>query len=461
VPVCCNSALRLRLSTKRLEPPLSKEGNRHIITSMKSTLRWNAKAFPLIGFFAFIMQIVDPSRIWVILMIVFGGTWLFCLWWVRGLQHSLTFEREMRFGWAQVGDRLEERFTLTNDFSLPATWVTVIDHSTLPDHHASIATGVDASGTSQWKVSTQCTKRGVYTLGGTTLETGDPFGMFTLTFEHPTSSMLAVMPPVIPLPKFPILSSGWSGDGRRNQRSFEETINASHTREMTPNDPMRRIHWKSTARYGKFFVHQFEGTPAGEWWILLDLDRDIQLGEGWNSTEEHGVLLAASLAVRGLQEEHPVGLAVNGGDASWLAPRRNEYQQRALLKSLAVATPSDLNLKEFLRRLGSSIGSHSSLLIITANTNAEWTESLLPLMWRGVMPTLFLLDPNSYGGASQINASAHVLETMGVSCHLIPREMLDTRQAHPGEAGQWEWRISGTGKAIAVKAPVADWRRLE
>ncbi len=163
---------------------------------MKTTIRLNAKIFPVIGALAFIMQILDPSRVWVILLIGIGGAWLVCWWWARGLARSLRFEREMRFGWAQVGDRLEERFTLINQFPLPATWVTLQDHSTLPDHYASVATGVDGSSTSQWKVLTQCTRRGVYTLGGTTLETGDPFGIYTITLDDQTSSALAVMPPV-------------------------------------------------------------------------------------------------------------------------------------------------------------------------------------------------------------------------------------------------------------------------
>jgi len=426
---------------------------------MKSTLRLNTKIVPILGLLAILMQILDADKVWVILGITMGGTWLFCLWWVRGLARSLTFEREIRYGWAQVGDRLEERFTLTNTFNLPATWVTVFDHSDLPDHFASVATGVDANSNSQWKIQSQCTRRGVYTLGGTTLETGDPLGLFTLTLEDETSSTLAVMPPVVALPKFSIASKGWTGEGRRSTRSLEETIHASQVREMLPNDPMRLIHWKSTAKQNKFFVRQFEGTPAGNWWILLDLDEVSQLGAGFDATEEHAVILAASLAQYGLNEEHPVGLAINGHEPEWVAPRRNDYQSRSLLKSLAKASPSAMDLRTYLERIGSSLGSHCSLLVITTNANNEWTESLLPLIRRGIMPTVFTLDPISFGGQADTGALEETLQSFGVPCHIIPRQFLSAKQIRPGHAGEWEWRVVGTGKAVAVNAPVADWRK--
>lgn len=428
---------------------------------MKTTLRLNAKIFPVIGILAFVMQIIDPSRVWVILLIGVGGFWLVCRWWARGLARSLQFEREMRFGWAQVGDRLEERFTLTNQFLLPATWVTLQDYSTLPDHYASVATGVDGSSTAQWRVLTQCTRRGVYTLGGTTLETGDPFGVYTITLEDLTASTLAVMPPVLSLPAFQISSSGWAGEGKPHRHALQETINVSHTREMLPSDPMRLIHWKTSARQNKFFVRQFEGSPAGDWWLVVDLDQRSQLGTGWDSTEEHAVILASSLAAQGLNADHPVGLSINGNNADWLVPRRNEYQLRSLLKALAVASPSELQLKDYLQRAGQSLSSHCSLLIITANADLEWTQSLLPLMWRGIMPTVFLFDPVSFGGSTGTKAISQVFQSMSVPCHVIPKEFLDKPQARPGHEGEWEWRISATGKAVAVRAAQEDWRGLQ
>ena len=438
---------------------------------MKTTIRLNAKILPLIAAGAFIMQIIDPSRVWVILLIGVGGAWLACWWWARGLARSLRFEREMRYGWAQVGDRLEERFTLINQFALPATWVTLQDHSTLPDHHASMASGVDGASTSQWRVLTRCTRRGVYTLGGTTLETGDPLGIYTITFEDPTSSTLAVMPPVLPLPEFEISASGLTGEGQPKRHALQESINISHTREMRPSDPMRLIDWKTTARRSssqsevvwgsQFFVRQFEGTPAGDWWFVLDLEKDSQVGTGWDSTEEHGIILTSSLATHGLKEDHPVGLSINGSQPDWIVPRRNEYQLRSLLKALAVAGPSDMQLKNYLLRVGASLSSHCTLLIVTANPDPEWAQALMPLMWRGIMPTVFLFDPITFGGDRETKAISQIFQTMSIPCHVIPKALLDKPQARPGHEGEWEWRISGTGKAHAVRTAQDDWRGLQ
>lgn len=428
---------------------------------MKTSLRLNARILPVITAIALVMQILDPSRVWVILLTGIGGAWLVCWWWARGLLRSLQFEREMRFGWAQVGDRLEERFTLRNPFVFPATWIALRDHSTLPDHYASVASGVDGASTSQWQIVTRCTRRGVYTLGGTTLETGDPLGIYTITFEDPNSSTLAVMPPVVPLPEFEITASGMAGEGQPRRHALQETINVSHTREMLPNDPMRLIHWKTTAKQNKFFVRQFEGTPAGDWWLILDLHQGSQLGTGWDSTEEHAIILASSLAAKGLNDDRPVGLSINAQNPEWIVPRRNEYQLRSLLKALAVAAPSNLELRDYLLRVGASLGSRCSLLIVTANPNPDWAQALIPLMWRGIMPSVFLFDPLTFGGGAETKAVSQILQSMSVPCHVIPKSLLDQPQARPGHEGEWEWRISATGKAHAVRSAHEEWRGLQ
>ena len=85
----------------------------------------------------------------------------------------------------------------------------------------------------------------------------------------------------------------------------------------------------------------------------------------------------------------------------------------------------------------------------------------MPLMWRGVMPTLFLFDPVTFDGTGTTKAVSEILQSMNVPCHVISKEMLDKPQARPGHEGEWEWRISATGKAIAVRTAQEEWRGLE
>jgi hypothetical protein len=44
-----------------------------------------------------------------------------------------------------------------------------------------------------------------------------------------------------------------------------------------------------------------DGAPASDWWIVLDVDSKVQAGQGWENTTELGIILAASLADRGIK----------------------------------------------------------------------------------------------------------------------------------------------------------------
>lgn len=425
-------------------------------------MRLNHWLLPLLLALSMVMQVIDPSRVWKILMVGLGGAWLVGWLWARALARSLRLAREMRYGWAQVGDRLEERFTLSNASIFSATWVEIEDHSTLPGYRASLATAVEGTGDVTLLTEGYCARRGLYLLGGATLRSGDPLGMYTVTIEDPASRALLVLPPVVPLPPIDVTPGGYLGDGRPRLRALEESVRAAGVREYRPGDPLRRIHWPTSARRDKLYTRQLDGNPAGDWWILLDLDPSAQAGSDWDSTVEHGVVLAASLADRGLREKQAVGLAVNGESPAWLTPRENERQRWDILHALALAQPGGLSLRDFLERGGKTFGKQASLVIITASTRTDWLESLAPLLWRGLVPTVLLLEAASFGRQSSSQAVAEQLQGMGIVCHVITRDLLNRPEARPGQAGRWQFRQSKiTGKVQAIQRPDnLDWRSL-
>ena len=358
----------------------------------QSIIRLNSKILPILLVVFFIMQILDASKVWVALLVGLGLALLVSFLWISSLAQHLSLVREMRFGWAQVGDRLEERFTLENHGWASCLWVEIEDQSNLPGYQANLVTGVEGRSHTEWRTESVCSHRGLFTIGPTCLTTGDPFGIFTLQIQDPASRLVIVVPPIVPLPAIEVAPGGRSGSGRPRQNAPERTVSASTVRQYVPGDNLHTIHWKTTARRDSLFVHIFDGTPTGDWRIILDLDQAVQAGEAWDSTEEHGVVLAASLADRGLRMHRSVGLAVNGSETIWLPPQSGDNQRWDILRALAVVHPGERSLDDFLRLVEHDIRANTSLVLITPSLDESWLRALLPLLWRGVIPTVLLLD---------------------------------------------------------------------
>jgi uncharacterized protein (DUF58 family) len=426
-------------------------------------MRLNSTLFPLLTVAALVMQVLDPSTIWKALLMAFGGAWFIAWVWARALRNNLHIVREMRYDWAQVGDTLEEQFTLTNDGVFPAAWVEVRDHSTLQNYSASCATGAGGNETNVWHTTGLCTHRGVYKLGGTTLQSGDPLGIFTVQVDQPESSTLVVMPPVIPLPSIEVMLGGWTGDGRSHSNSLEQTIHVSNVHEHQQGEPLKMIHWPTTARHGKLYTRVLDSSPSSDWWIVLDADANVQAGHDWEATLELGVILAASLTARGLASRHSVGLLSNGlnhGQNVWLKPQANESHRLEIMRSLAMLEAGKLPLAELLERAAPTLGQWASLIVITPSTQTDWLSPLTKLWWRGIAPTVLLMDPATFGASHSTDSLATVLTDMGIPCFILGRDLLQRSEANP-TLRQNEWRIMPTGKAVATR-PQQDinWRRL-
>ena len=102
---------------------------------MTSKPRLKNRLLPVLVLALAIMQITSPSKVWMTLLVGLGGLWLVSYLMTRSIAAYLRLTREMRFGWVQVGDLLEERFTLKNDGWIPAPWVEIEDRSTLPGYN--------------------------------------------------------------------------------------------------------------------------------------------------------------------------------------------------------------------------------------------------------------------------------------------------------------------------------------
>jgi uncharacterized protein (DUF58 family) len=428
---------------------------------MKIHLRLTTFLLPALVLVSLILQVINPSRVWTILLIGLGGLWLISYLWARSLAKNLRIERSVRFGWAQVGDELHEQFLLSNNGFFPATWLEIVDRSTLPDHSPRRATHVEGHNSYEWQTNSICTHRGLFTLGGTTLITSDPFGIYLVTIYDPASTSLLVTPPIISLSTLEVTPGGFMGEGRPQANAPDQTVSSASVREYLIGDSSRMIHWPTTARQDKPYVRLLDGTPVSDWWVMLDLDQQVQVGQDWNSTEELGVILAASFADRCLRARQTVGLIVNGQPLIWLPPQRSRNRHWEILRSLAVVRPGKYSLAELLERASPALRRGASLVIITPSVNGNWIQALMPLLHMGIGPTILLIDPATFGGQANTAPTLTVLGEMGITAHVIGRDLLDHPEVRSTYRSPWKRRTSPTSHAppVRMRGDTA-WKRL-
>jgi uncharacterized protein (DUF58 family) len=427
---------------------------------MSSKLEFNG--WPLIAVLVLLigLQILWPSRIWLTIIIALGIALVSSWVWARQMKNYVSLTREKRYTWTRVGDRLEERFTLRSHSVLPVLWAEIDDQSTVPGYNPNLVTGVDGNGArSQWTVSGICTQRGVFNLGPTTLRMGEPLGLFVVIHHNPATIPLMVLPPILDLPGIQVAPGGQVSEGRPRPYAPQPTILATSVRAHVPGDSLRMIHWPTSARRDELFVRTFDGSPTGNWWIILDLDESVHTGEGDASTLEQSITLAASLLEHGLEEGQAVGLIAHSTEPVWISPARGDAQRWTVLQELATVEAGSNPLVQLLQRSADSLGHSASVIVITPAPDSVWLEPLLLLKQRDLVPTVMLLTGNNREAENK--AFHELLTQQGVTSYLLEPEALKP-SVNPSEAeGRWEWHTTALGRAVAVHRPEGRWEVMQ
>lgn len=376
-------------------------------------------ALPVVVAGLFLINFFTAERAWEILLAAFGGAFLLSMIWAIALWRGLSFHREMRQGWAQVGDKFSEQFTITNKSPFPALAVTVIDHSNFPGYKSSVAWPVGGRFDRLWFMDSYCSKRGLYNVGPTEIHTQDPFGIFEVNILAPYTKEILITPPIVPLRQIAITAGDLHGNGGIKAKMFERTVTAGSVREYASGDSLFSIHWLTTARRDDLFVRTYDQQPSSDWWIILDMDRFVQVGRGLDSTEEYATILAASLADRGLKENRAVGLLSEGRKPVWLPPKTGSGQRIEIMHALAVANLGHLTLKNLLTKAPQFIGRKSSAIIITSSVNPEWLAALTTIKQRGITPTVLLIDQQEFGGMLTNTSILNQLDAWGIQHYQI------------------------------------------
>lgn len=196
-----------------------------------------------------------------------------------------------------VGDQLTIELELENPSLKPKTLLQVQDvlQSELGKLVQTSVEFIKPQSVHRWVYYHPTHKRGVYRWYEVQLRTATPLGLFWCRRSWNAPAIAIVYPTVLPLTQCPLVDEIGREDSaqyysdRRSHSAAEDL-----TRSLRPyrvGDPIRLIHWRTSARYGQLQVRELE-VFTGSQDIIICLDSSSK----WHSEDfEQAVIAAASL----------------------------------------------------------------------------------------------------------------------------------------------------------------------
>ncbi len=375
---------------------------------------------------------------WVLvysLGLLVAGSALWANWNVAGLE----LRRRHRATRVQVGDTFVEQAILESTPGAgqwwPRLWLELHDSSDLPGHHLDGVLSLGPVGRKVWELRSVCTRRGRFSLGPVWVSSGDPFGIFRTSRKLADGVHIVVYPKAVPLPGFGRVPGELPGGALQGVRVQFNTPNVSSVREYHPGDAFNRIHWPTTARTNRLMVREFELDPTADVWLVLDLNADVHVGSGLESTEEYAVTATASLAKHLLDQGRAVGLV---SQTATLPADRGPRQSERILEVLAlVHGSSPLTLAALLSAETSRFARSSSLIIITPDTGEGWARFCQALNGRGVHTTAVLIEASTFGRAPSTLLLVSSLAAAHMTTYLVKRGDRLERALTSPRAAMW------------------------
>ncbi len=351
--------------------------------------------------------------------VIFFGV-IVAFFWARTNARNLDLTIERPQDRLQEGQELVERITVKNHSWLTKLWLEVSEPSDMPGHHPGRVITLGPRESRTWRTTTYCELRGLFNVGPVQITTGDPFGFFKHTNSYGRSASILVYPQATELPNFYVPPANLPGEGKFRKRTHYVTPNASGVREYAFGDSFNRIHWPSTARTGNLMVKLFELDPASDIWIILDLEKQVHVGEGERGTEEFSVKVAASIARYFLVANRSVGFISFGKQLFVEEAERGAQHYTRILEALALSrAEGDVPVGTLISEESRRFGRHTTVVVITPSTSEDWVGSLQFIAEQGVKVGAVLIEPSTFGGSENSLMVFGALASSDVYTYLV------------------------------------------
>ncbi len=374
----------------------------HVVWTKKGKLLLTATALLYLG------AAINEQPVMYFMASATAALLIVCFMTARATGRAVQCERDVRVTQAVEGTSVPVRTTLRYSGHIPLFGVALreqVENLTLGIRRT-VSYGcplLEPNGHSEQVTPVDLSIRGRYRFGPLRLVVPDPLGIFEGTREVPSEQAVVVVPRTFEMDPTVLtqeLSAGTQGVSQPIIVGGDTEV--AGVREFMHGDDLRRVHWNSTARTGRLMVKQIESRLTTALTIILDLYRQQVWGKPPDSTLEHAVRVAASLAERAFNDGHLMQLVCHERKRLFLPLDRGAIQFQRVLETLAsVRGQGDVALPELLRFEQISIRPRSTAVVISASPDVRAAQLIMSLRRRNVHVIFVSLVAAGLAGAAQ------------------------------------------------------------
>jgi uncharacterized protein (DUF58 family) len=301
--------------------------------------------------------------------------------------------------------------------------------------------GIEREGWRETGYNLTPARRGRYEIGPLEISVVDPFGLARLKSGSPVRSTFVVHPRVerLPLPREPgerrsiVATTTRNPTGSRGEDFYT-------LREYVEGDDLRKIHWASTAKRGRYMIRQEETPWHTRATILLDDSARAHEGAGLTSSFERAVTTAASLV--DLYFRVGYSYKLTGVLESGLPVGRGADHRVRCLDLLSLIAPVSNNDNDALRakllELDISAAPEAALFVVTGTMSSESAMALAHASRRFRQATVVSFPAHRFGSQPTKARWAAEQELVDVM-HLLNRSGIRSIALGPDEPLPAAW----------------------
>lgn len=314
----------------------------------------------------------------------------------------MSCERTVEPAQVPLGSPMRGRITLGQDGRLPAGILMLEDQvpRELGNRPRFLVDKADLSWRREVEYPLLGRVRGRFHTGPLRVRTTDPFGLIRLDRQFVATTEVMVTPEIVPLPSMRSAGGvGNTGDARPHRIGTVGQDDAL-VREYRQGDDVRRVHWRSTARWGDLMVRREEQAWDPSASIVLDSRKSAHAGRGMYNSIEWAISAAASIATHFLDDGFSIEIYEADGPLhiTGTMGQHSSASQQLVVNRLTDLSPRQTRSMHYAIESAATDRAGQLVIAIMGRMSADDAHALLRARRNRAQGLAILLDVDTFEG---------------------------------------------------------------